>query len=286
MSRRASVSPELLRAWEHRYGLLQPARSSGGFRLYSLEDLERVRLMKQYLAAGLAAADAARLALSAPVRPAGTPIAIGPAPEDLDAERLTLTRALRAFDDFAAQVILDHLFASFDVDVVLRDVILREMQDLGQRWARGETTVAQEHFTSNLFHARIMGVAHGWDAGEGLRAILACPPDEYHDLPLAMFGVALRRQGWRITYFGTATPIGTLANAAQILRPALVVLSAAITAHLRDALPGIAELARTVPVAIAGGGASEELALAAGARLLRDDPITAAQQVAVSAADA
>ena len=64
LSKRSGVSPELLRAWERRYGLLEPTRSAGGLRLYSLDDLERVRLMQGHLAGGLAAAEAAALASS------------------------------------------------------------------------------------------------------------------------------------------------------------------------------------------------------------------------------
>jgi DNA-binding transcriptional MerR regulator len=62
LSRRSGVSPELLRAWERRYGLLQPLRSPGGLRLYSSEDLDRVRVMREHLAGGLAAAEAANAA--------------------------------------------------------------------------------------------------------------------------------------------------------------------------------------------------------------------------------
>ena len=61
LSRRSGVSPELLRAWERRYQLLRPARSQGGLRLYSLDDLERVREMRRHLASGLAAAEPLRL---------------------------------------------------------------------------------------------------------------------------------------------------------------------------------------------------------------------------------
>jgi MerR family transcriptional regulator, light-induced transcriptional regulator len=56
LSKRVGVSPELLRAWERRYGLLRPARSTGGLRLYSPSDVERVALMQQHLAQGMAAA--------------------------------------------------------------------------------------------------------------------------------------------------------------------------------------------------------------------------------------
>jgi hypothetical protein len=63
LSRRTGITPELPRAWERRYGLLRPTRTPGGLRLYSHEDVERVQAMQRHLAEGLAAAQAATLAL-------------------------------------------------------------------------------------------------------------------------------------------------------------------------------------------------------------------------------
>src|SRR6476620_12599621 len=62
LSKRTGVSAERRRAWERRYGLLRPTRSSGGLRLYTTGDVDRVRLMQQHLADGLAAAEAATAA--------------------------------------------------------------------------------------------------------------------------------------------------------------------------------------------------------------------------------
>src|SRR5271167_2381004 len=59
LSRRVGVSPELLRAWETRYGLLSPARTAGGLRLFSEHDERRVLLMRRHIAAGLSASEAA-----------------------------------------------------------------------------------------------------------------------------------------------------------------------------------------------------------------------------------
>ncbi|HEX5881040.1 MAG TPA: MerR family transcriptional regulator, partial [Actinomycetota bacterium] len=64
LAKRTGVSPELLRAWEQRYGLLQPTRTSGGFRLYSADDEARVQRMQGLVSGGLAAAQAAHLILS------------------------------------------------------------------------------------------------------------------------------------------------------------------------------------------------------------------------------
>jgi DNA-binding transcriptional MerR regulator len=61
LSGRVGVSEHLLRAWESRYGLLQPVRSRGGFRLYSEADESRIRTTQAYLTDGLSAAEAAAL---------------------------------------------------------------------------------------------------------------------------------------------------------------------------------------------------------------------------------
>src|SRR3954468_3053173 len=87
LSKRTGVSPELLRAWERRYGLLHPTRSAGGLRLYSAADVERVQLMRRHLADGLAAAEAAALASrpegEAPAAPAGAPLTPAAARDEL-----------------------------------------------------------------------------------------------------------------------------------------------------------------------------------------------------------
>ena len=64
LSRRVGVSPPVLRAWESRYGLLEPDRSEGGFRLYSAADEQAVRAMKRHMARGLSTAQAAEAALA------------------------------------------------------------------------------------------------------------------------------------------------------------------------------------------------------------------------------
>ena len=64
LSRRTGVTDHVLRAWERRYGLLEPQRSPGGYRLYSQADEHRIRRMQAHLAAGLSAAEAAQAALN------------------------------------------------------------------------------------------------------------------------------------------------------------------------------------------------------------------------------
>lgn len=274
LSRRTGVAPELLRAWERRYGLLRPARSSGGFRLYSDEDERRVELMRSHLRSGLAAAEAARRAVDEGV-PSESAAANDHAAELEDATR-SLRAALDSFAEAESQAALDRLLGAFTIETVLRDVVVPYLSELGERWADGEVSVAQEHFASNVLRGRLLGLARSWDSGDGPRALLACAPGELHDLGLIAFGLALRRRGWRITYLGPDTPTDTLADTTRQLEPALVVVSATARRRLTPLVETLRRLTRHTRVAIAGAGATAPLAEEAQVELLDADPITAA----------
>jgi MerR family transcriptional regulator, light-induced transcriptional regulator len=278
LSERVGESATLLRAWERRYGLLSPARSAGGFRLYGAEDERRVRAMQGLLAAGVSARQAAEAVLSTP---AGEVPAAARAPDPVDGmaeRRLSLSQTLSRFDDVGANAVLDRLLADVGVTTVISEVIVPYLVDLGERWADGSATIAEEHFATSLIRGRLLGLARGWDGGSGPRALLACPSGELHDLGLICFGIALRGHGWRVTYLGADTPQTTLAEAAAELAPTIVVLAATRPARLR-ALAGAAQ-ALMVPIAVAGRGATSAIADELGAALLDVDPVTAAARVA------
>jgi len=276
LSRRTGVSVDLLRAWEKRYGLLEPARSDGGFRLYSDSDVERVRGMQAHLEDGVAAAEAARRALLPRLEPRSS----GPAEE----AQIELAGAFASFEEARAHAALDRALGSLTLDTVLADVVLPYLHELGESWARGETTVAQEHFASNLLRGRLLGLARGWGAGVVPHALLACPPGELHDLGLLAFGLALRSRGWRITYLGQDTPLPTIAEHARSLRPDHVVLAVSDPARLDDALDELAEVAAAAPVSLGGAGATAQLAERAGVMLLAGDPVTEADRLTAARA--
>ncbi len=271
LSRRLGVSDHVLRAWESRYGLLQPERSAGGFRLYSEADALRVRRMQAYLARGLSAAEAARTVLGEN-HEAGA----DPAESELSG---ALRQALDTFDEPAAQVVLDRLLSDLSVTTVLRDVVLPYLTELGERWESGTASIAQEHFASNVIRGRLAGLARGWGNGHGPRAVLACSPGELHDLALMIFGIVLNRSGWRIDYLGMSTPVEELTRTVGARRPDLVVLAATLPENLEPHAAQLTALAQRAPLALAGAGATPQIATAVGARLLTGDPVTEAENI-------
>jgi MerR family transcriptional regulator, light-induced transcriptional regulator len=275
LARRTGVSPELLRAWESRYGVVQPSRSPGGFRLYSAEDERRVRTMIALIAGGLSASEAASQALSP--RPGST--AVADARPLTEALAIELRSALDTFDGPRAHHAIDRLFDTVSIETVLTDVLVPYLQELGERWQRGEASVAQEHFASNLIRGRLLAVGRDWAASPGRPLVLASPPDEEHDLPLIMFGIAMSRRGARIVYLGADTPVETIRDAVTATDPDAVILSATLPERFRAVGPAIASLAHDVPVWICGRGADGSMAESLGARLLDGDPVEAADQL-------
>lgn len=167
LSRRVGVSPDVLRAWERRYGVLSPRRSTAGQRLYTSADEERVRRMQESITRGYSPRVAARLAIGEGdgAGVAGGFTAVGlPALDEL-AE--TLRQSLFALADGPANRALDRLLTGYGVEPVLCQVVLPLLGDIGDCWARNELTVGQEHFASALLVGRLRGLAPGWDEGDG-----------------------------------------------------------------------------------------------------------------------
>ena len=273
LSKQTGVSADVLRSWERRYGLLTPQRTAGGFRLYSDADVVRVRSMTALIAVGIPASEAARQVIETRD---GAPI--GGARRDetpLQEVCAALHDAFRSFDELALEAAIDLVHSRLDLDTAIRDVFLPALRTLGDDWEAGRVSVAQEHFSVNVLRGRLMGLARGWDHGFGPRALLACPPSEYHDVSLILFGLALRRRGWRITLLGADTPIGEVVRVRTNLSPQLTVLYAANWADHASLVPELSGSASS-SFSLAGTTAGS-MAAATGRRWLSGDPVTEAQ---------
>lgn len=280
LSERTGVTPDLLRAWERRYGLLRPRRTDGRTRLYTATDETRVRLMQRYIEGGLAPSEAAEMVIATrlTIRP-GEAVVIPPA--EVASAHDAMHASLDRFDETSAQRALENLFGTYSPLTVVRDVMVPYLREVGERWAEGHVSVAQEHFATNFLHARLLAFARGWDRGLGPRAVLACARDEQHTFGLISFGVALHQLGWRITYLGADTTVAMIEEAAEHVAPDLIVVFAAMPDRMADIADDLQALGARWPTAIAGAGTTATLAARHALRHLEGDPVTAAEGVAL-----
>ena len=279
-SRSVGVSPETLRAWEERYGLPAPGRSSGGFRLYSERDTRVVAEMKRHLSAGLPASEAARRAREVTVATTLEPG--GSVPSELERLSGELARACLGFDAVAAHRSLDGLLARFSLDAVLRESVIPFVLELDARYAQGDISKAQEHFSAKLIEGRLLAMASGWELGHGPLALIARGPAERHVVGITALGLALHARGWRIVSLGNAVSTAVLAEAAAALTPHLVVMSIGTARLTRGERDTLRALAGEVPLYLGGAAATSRLIAAVGARPLPRDVVSAASHCAAA----
>lgn len=265
------VPEATLRAWERRYKLLEPERSPGGYRLYSRDDVRRIRSMQAHMARGLAAAQAAALAVAevevevvAPARPEPLVDALLLATEELDATRFDAT--------------LDAAF-TFGRTTAIDAIVLPTLVQIGLRWETAAMSVGHEHFASHLIERRLLALAKGWEAGSGPRALLACPSGERHTLGLVCCGLLLDEGGWRVAYLGADTPVAQIADVAASVRPDVVILCALGPLPYATNAEDIAALAARHRTLLGGAGATAKLAARIGAEHAADDPVQTAHRL-------
>lgn len=274
LSRRSGVSVDSIRAWERRYALLRPSRTDGGYRLYSSDDVSRLALMLHYLGRGLPAAQAAGLVQRVQVAAFDADLTL-PAGDARKALRV-LQASLEEFDDGPAVRMLERLGGVFATGAILRDVVLPFARGLGQRWERGEVTIAQEHFATSFLEGWMLAMARGWGRSGRYRAVLACLPGERHTLGLLAFGLALRELDWRVTYLGADTPLRAAESAAEAVAADVMVLTGALPAAIHASSTELEHLMRRRAVAIGGAGARAARVDWLLPRTLPEDPLVAA----------
>ena len=255
LARRTGVAPDTLRKWELRYGILNPERTKGGQRRYSELDVARVAWLRDRLTEGYRIGEAAAL-LGVETEATSTPAEL----------RRALYEAARATEVDELGRLLEQAFALHDPEQALNRVVTPLLEKIGEGWASGELSVAQEHLVSEAVRARLERMLA--DARGGVRgvAVLACVPGERHELGLLMLATLLRADGWQVAYLGADTPLDDAVALAERLAPSMLCLSATMRDHVRG-LRRVA-LRADVQLVIGGPGATKEAATRLSARYL------------------
>lgn len=252
------LSPATLRAWERRYGLLTPKRSSGGHRLYSAEDIKLLKWLVARQKEGLSISRAIDLWHSqsnvnqlpdqSPTHPAMSPVM-------LDQLQHNWVQACLAFNEPQAELIVARALTIATPAMVCSQLLQKGLAQLGHGWYSGTVTVQQEHFASALV-ARHLHTLFALlpEPTRPQRLLAACPPGENHDLSLLMLTFFARWHGWEVIYLGPDVPLEQLDAALQATSPQLV-LSVAQTLPAAASLLQMAKFLkeRSIPLAYGGG---------------------------------
>ena len=223
VTRLTGLTPETLRAWERRYSAVTPRRDDAGRRLYSHEDVERLRAFKRLVDAGhpisrvvgMADDERDRLLLESEREAPG---------DDLAALRTEILTAALEYDAAALENKLGLVMATVAADRVVDEVIGPVLVAVGRAWQFGELDIAQERLVSSVVRARILTILRNSpDLDPAI--LLATPSGERHELGLLLFAFRAASRLVPLRYLGPDLPLGEIRRLADRFRPRVVALS-------------------------------------------------------------
>lgn len=272
---RTGVTPTTLRAWERRYGVVEPSRSDGGQRLYSDDDVRRLVLLRRLTDQGRAISQVAELddreleALDAEDRAARRDVVepIG-APAGTPRARASLDRALEAveaLDAAALEAELRRGVVALGAGLFIDELVAPLLTEIGDRWSRGELRPAHEHVATAVVERVLSWMIEPVGPTEARDPVMVVGTlsGEVHALGALLAGATAALQGWRVTFLGRDLPAVEVALAATRLGARAVGVSVVnpldvdgIPDQLRALLANLDDGVRVV----LGGASAEALA--------------------------
>jgi MerR family transcriptional regulator, light-induced transcriptional regulator len=263
------VARNTLLAWERRYSFITPARSSNGYRLYSDLDVSIIRDIKGYVDRGWAVSDAVRQSTesfseSTPTSKSTQHVRV--------VGHKDLLIALLAFDREAADKVMSEL-ATVPYETLMSDYFVPVLQIIGDGWASGKYSIAQEHFTSGFIRERLVSILLRLGSGpiHGPRIVCCTHPNDSHELGLFMFAIRMAMRGWRVTWLGANMPAKPLIKFLNEQSPEAVCISVTHPPHVPELIEFIKCVRTAIPPSIEmvmGGAVVNELPAIEGVRFL------------------
>ncbi len=286
VAQRTGLTPDVLRVWERRYGVVAPGRGGGGQRVYSDADIARLRLLRDATLAGRSIGQVAPLSTGELARMVEEDLAAR-AEHRPEADRREFRELVEAMVVLAGQLdgarleaTLRRAAARLGLPQFLTGVAVPTLRRIGEEWHAGRLSPAHEHLASSIFHdivADALRLAAPDPAGPVI--VVATPAGERHVNGALAIAALAAVSGWNVTYLGADLPADAIAQAALAAGAAVVALSlthaddrrrvAGELRTVRDALP-------PAVVLLVGGN---------GAAALGRDVLPAGVEVVDTAAD-
>ncbi|MEO5798994.1 MAG: cobalamin-dependent protein [Gemmatimonadales bacterium] len=270
--RESGLSADVLRAWEKRYQAVTPARSAGGQRLYSDDDLVRLSLLQQLTTSGRNISQVARLS-AAELR---TMLASSTGQrstqsteteiDDAGVESL-LTRlhaATAVLDDQTLERLLWPVALRLGAVAAIERVVAPFLREIGARWHRQDLNPAHEHLATAVVQRALYRLREGTTPPEDApRIVVASLQGERHELGLQIVAAVAASEAWRVIFLGADLPTQSIAEATIGAKARVLAISIVSGARNTPVVAELTALHRTlspgVSLVVGGAGAAQYL---------------------------
>lgn len=255
--RLTQVEAPRLRAWERRYAILSPHRSSNSYRLYSERDIATIRWLREQVDAGMTISQATALLRSYTSDGAAANEVAPPAEVAINLATMidAIIAAAHLLDEGATVALLQEAFSVYPVEEVCQQLIVPTMVKMGETWEHDNQVMVAERFLSNIVRAQLDAIWHlTYQAKVGPLVVVTCAPGEQHELGPFMLALFLRRRGVRVAFLGQNIEETSLLHFVAELRPQVVCLSVTLPANEARAIALAQQLLRVGNVHVYLGG--------------------------------
>jgi DNA-binding transcriptional MerR regulator len=224
VARLTGINPVTLRAWERRYGLIQPTRTESGHRLYSLADIDKVRSILNWIERGVAVSKVGKiLAKTEPLQALSKII-----PDDLVLADYALWQeqvhaAVRVFDDVQLDQVYGQIFSSYSQSVVFQDILMPLWKLLLQRQDRfGQTS--EWLFFDGFLRARVLQRLLLMRSLQPRRVIISALAGQCRELELLVAALFLSTNEMGVRLLTIGQPFDELMLVCEKIKPQALVL--------------------------------------------------------------
>lgn len=256
VSEQTGVNPVTLRAWERRYGLIQPARSESGRRLYTQQDIALIKNVLELLGQGVAVSRVKEALVLAERESKAAERAKSP----LALYQQRMLEGVSGFDEALLESTYNEALSLFSADLVTTELFLPVFDALGARWNKNPAGVVEEHFFSVFIRNKLGARFHHRNLqNEGPRLVAACLPGEQHEFGLLLFSLMAHARGCRIVLLGANVPLLQLPGVVECTNADAIILSGSIQTENDDLEMALQELSATTHVPVFAGGSYAKL---------------------------
>lgn len=224
---RVGINANTLRAWERRYGIIDPQRSDAGQRRYTEKDVERLQLIVRLVEQGQPIGQLAEASLAELRRLADQSPLDALTPVRLAKECREVLNLLRAFRADEINKVLTTLRKECDARAFVLDVASPLFQEVGRLVAEGKLSFVQEHVLSALMRNHLTYLmASKPSRQKTVRESIAftTPEGEYHEFGILLGSVLAKHHQFDVQYLGASLPARSIVEVAKVLGTRLLVL--------------------------------------------------------------
>jgi MerR family transcriptional regulator, light-induced transcriptional regulator len=236
VSQMTGLSVHVIRAWEKRYNVVEPDRTETNRRLYSEEDIEKLKLLNDALHLGHHIGGIANLSLSElkklipkesnnllEIKNGFAPVKSEILVEKILSESMD---AIKNYDAKKLESILLNASAKLTQPILIEELIIPLVYKVGDLWHSGEIRVANEHLASSVIRGFLYNLLDSYSLNDSAPVMVtATPRGQEHELGALIAGVVAASSGWRVIYLGSNLPSEEIGAVVSHLNAKVVALS-------------------------------------------------------------